>query len=152
MTQAGLTLHPEKTRIADLDAGESFDFLGYRFKHQEGKGIRRYPRPKSVGKLRDRIREKTHRCNGFSLADIVAQINPILRGWFEYFKHSHYTVFPGVDGWVRMRLRSILRKRQKRKGRGRGADHQRWPNQYFADQGLLCLNTAYGRLRQSPRG
>lgn len=152
MEQAGLTLHPEKTRIADFDAGQFFDFLGYRFKHQQGKGDQRYPRPKSMGKLRDRIREKTHRCNGFSLTDIIAQLNPILRGWFEYFKHSHYTVFPEVDGWVRMRLRSILRKRRKRKGRGRGADHQRWPNQYFADRGLLCLSTAHGRLRQSPRG
>ena len=152
MAQAGLTLHPEKTRIADVDAGQSFDFLGYRFKHQEGKGDRRYPRPKSMGKLRDRIREKTHRCNGFSLTDIIAQVNPILRGWFEYFKQSHYTVFPEVDGWVRMRMRSILRKRQKRKGRGHGADHQRWPNQFFADQGLLCLSTAHGRLRQSPSG
>jgi RNA-directed DNA polymerase len=152
MEQAGLTLHPEKTRIADIDAGQFFDFLGYRFKHQEGKGDQRYPRPKSMGKLRDRIREKTHRCNGLSLANIIVQVNPILRGWFEYFKHSHYTVFPEVDGWVRMRLRSILRKRQKRKGRGRGADHQRWPNQYFADQGLLCLRTAHGRLRQSHSG
>jgi len=152
MDQAGLTLHPEKTRIADFDAGQSFDFLGYRFKHQEGKGDRRYPRPKSMAKLRDRIREKTHRCNGFSLTDIIAQLNPILRGWFEYFKHSHRTVFPEVDGWVRMRLRSILRKRQKRKGRGRGADHQRWTNQFFADQGLLGLSTAHGRLHQSPRG
>ena len=152
MEQAGLTLHPQKTRIADFDAGQWFDFLGYRFKHHEGKGDRRYPRPKSMGKLRDRVREKTHRCNGFSLPDIIAQLNPILRGWFEYFKHSRATVFVELDGWVRMRLRSILRKRQKRKGRARGADHQRWPNRYFAEHGLFSLNTAHGRLRQSPRG
>lgn len=152
MATAQLTLHPEKTRIADLKAGESFDFLGYRFKYQEGKGIRRYPRPKSMRNLRDRVREKTHRCNGHSLTEIIAQINPTLRGWFEYFKHSHRTALAEIDGWVRMRLRSILRKRQKRKGRGRGSDHQRWPNQFFADHGLFCLTEAHGQFRQPPRG
>jgi RNA-directed DNA polymerase len=152
MTEAALTLHPDKTRIADLSAGESFDFLGYRFQHRQGKGIRRYPRPKSLSNLRDRIRDKTHRCNGHSLSCIIAQINPILRGWFEYFKHSYKTVFPAIDGWVRMRLRSILRKRRKRKGRGRGTDHNRWPNQFFADHGLFCLTSTHGRHCQSPRG
>jgi RNA-directed DNA polymerase len=152
MAAAQLMLHPEKTRIADLNAAQSFDFLGYRFKHQEGKGIRRYPRPKSMRNLRDRVREKTHRCNGHSLTDIIAQINPTLRGWFEYFKHSHHTALAEIDGWVRMRLRSILRKRQKRKGRGRGTDHQRWPNQFFADHGLFCLTYAHGQFRQPPCG
>jgi hypothetical protein len=74
-------------------------------------------RPK-MNKLRDAIRARTKRNNGNSLATIVEDINPILRGWFEYFKHSHWNVFPSVDGWVRMRLRSILRKRQGRRGRG----------------------------------
>ena len=152
MTEASLTLHPDKTRIADLAAGEFFDFPGYRFKHQEGKGIRRYPRPKSLDNLREKVREKTRRCSGHSLQTLIAQINPSVRGWFEYFKHSHRTVFPEVDGWVRMRLRSILRKRSKRPGRARGAGHQRWPNSFFVEQGLFCLTSAHARLRQSPCG
>lgn len=152
MTEASLTLHPDKTRIADLNAGEFFDFLGYRFKHQEGKGIRRYPRPKSLRTLREKVREKTRRCSGHSLQSLIAQINPSVRGWFEYFKHSHRTVFPEVDGWIRMRLRSILRKRSKRRGRAQGADHQRWPNSFFVEQGLFCLTSAHARLRQSPCG
>jgi len=60
-----------------------------------------------------------------------------------YFRHSHYTTFEPIDKWVRMRLRSILRKRQKKRGRGRGSDHQRWPNAYFAKLGLYTLKAAH---------
>jgi len=111
----------------------------------------KWPRKKSLGKLRAAIRAKTRRANGHSLACIITQLNPILRGWFEYFKHSHWNVFPGVDGWVRMRLRSILRKRHRRRGRGRGADHHRWPNAYFAAHGLFSLQAAYEAARQSSK-
>ena len=48
-----------------------------------------------------------------------------------------------VDGWVRMRLRSTLRKRRERRGRGRGLDHQRWPDAFFRAQGLFALTTAF---------
>jgi RNA-directed DNA polymerase len=136
-TQAGLTLHPEKTRIVDAKE-DGFDFLGYRFE----KG-RRYPRKKSLGKFRDTIRAKTRRTSGESLGRIILNLNPTLRGWFEYFKHSYKATFPYIDGWIRMRLRSLLRKRQRLRGRGRGADHQRWPNAFFADQGLFSLKTAH---------
>ena len=80
---------------------------------------------------------------------IIADINRTLRGWFEYFKHSHPTTFRDLDGWVRMRLRSILRKRHRGRGKGRGADHQRWPNAYFAEQGLFSLTIAHALARQS---
>jgi len=55
------------------------------------------------------------------------------------FKNAHSSELGGIDSWLRMRLRSILRKRGGRKGRGRGRDHQRWPNRYFAELGLFCL-------------
>jgi RNA-directed DNA polymerase len=139
----GLTLHPEKTCIVDAREPGGFDFLGYHF--ERGK---KWPRKKSLAKLRDAIRAKTRRTSGESLACIIARINPILRGWFEYFKHSHWNVFPGVDGWVRMRLRSILRKRRHGQGRGRGADHHRWPNAYFTAQGLYSLQAAFDAARQ----
>lgn len=140
----GLKLHPEKTRIVDEREPGGFDFLGYHFE----RGMK-WPRKKSLGKLRDAVRAKTRRANGHSLACIIDQLNPILRGWFEYFQHSHWNVFPGVDGYVRMRLRSILRKRQHRRGRGRGADHQRWPNAYFAERGLFSLQDAYATACRS---
>ena len=92
---------------------------------------------KSLEKFRDAIRAKTKRTTG-EASDIVADVNRTLHGWFEYFKHSHRYTFSQIDGWVRMRLRSILRKRSGRKGRGQGQDHQRWPNAFFAGHGLLA--------------
>ena len=141
----GLTLHPTKTKVVDSTT-DSFDFLGYRFfKHY------RFPRKKSLAKLRETIRAKTKRNNGRSLTTIIADVNRTTRGWFEYFKHSHKTSFPPIDGWIRMRLRSILRKRHKGRGRGRGSDHQRWPNSYFAERGLFCLVQARAQAVQSSR-
>ena len=142
----GLSLHPEKTRIVDATIRGGFDFLGYHFE----RGYR-WPRAKSIKKLRDTIRSKTRRTNGQALTVIIADVNKTLRGWFEYFKHSHKTTFRRQDSWVRMRLRSILRKRQHLRGRGRGADHQRWPNAYFAKHGLCSLATAHELSGQSSR-
>ena len=100
-------------------------------------------------KIRATIRAKTRRTNGHSMAYIIETLNPTLRGWFEYFKHTRRWVLTNLDGYVRMRLRSILRKRIKRKGRGRGKDHQRWPNAYFAANGLYALEQAHERTFQS---
>jgi RNA-directed DNA polymerase len=142
----GLTLHPTKTKIVDART-EGFDFLGYTFR-----GELRLPRKKSLAKLKDTIRAKTKRTNGDSLQWTVGTLNATLQGWFGFFRHCHWNVFSGLDGWVRGRLRSILRKRAGRRGRGRGADHQRWRNVYFADLGLYSLTTAHGRLSQPLTG
>jgi len=142
----GLSLHPEKTRIVDATKRGGFDFLGYHFE----RGYK-WPREKSVKKLRATIRRKTRRTNGQALSTILEDVNRTLRGWFEYFKHSHKTEFTQQDSWIRMRLRSILRKRYGLTGRGRGADHQRWPNAYFATHGLFSLVSARASLCQSSR-
>jgi RNA-directed DNA polymerase len=140
--ERGLTLHPTKTKIVDAET-DGFDFLGYRFvKH------RRFPRQKSLAKFRDAIRGKTKRQNGRSLNMIIADVNRTVRGWFEYFKHSYRTVFRDQDAWVRMRLRSILRKRAGRRGKGRGTDHHRWPNAYFAKHGLFSMEYAHAMAAQ----
>jgi len=144
-SENGLTLHPNKTRIVNSQL-EAFEFLGYRFvKHL------RFPRQKSLAKFKDAIRAKTPRQNGHSLTWIIADVNRTLRGWFEYFKHSYYTTFPRLDKWVRMRLRSILRKRIDIRGPGGGKDHFRWPNKYFAAHGLYSLVTAHAQAVQSSR-
>jgi len=144
---AGLTLHPEKTRVVDASVKGGFDFLGYHFE----RGFR-WPRQKSIKKLRETIRRKTRRNNGHSLAVIIADVSRTLAGWFEYFKHSHKTAFRNHDAWVRTRLRSILRRRLGLRG---GAwyrpDYQRWPNAYFATRGLFSLALAHQSLRQSAR-
>jgi RNA-directed DNA polymerase len=141
--ERGLTLHPTKTKIVDVEV-DGFEFLGYRFiKH------RRYPRQKSTMKFKDTIRHKTRRTNGHSLKTIIVDLNASLRGWYEYFKHSWKTTFHGLDGYIRGRLRSILRQRAGRKGRGRGRDHQRYSNAFFAEQGLLSLAETHVRECQS---
>ena len=113
---------------------------------------RKWPRKSSEKKLRERVRPLTRRTNGHSLKQTIATLNPILRGWFGYFQHSHPATFKGMDGWVRGRLRSILRKRRKRRGRARGSDHQRWPNAYFIEQGLFTMAIAHAQICQSRRG
>ena len=195
---AGLTLHPNKTRIIDARE-DAFEFLGYRFV-----GGKRFPRAKSLTKLKDTIRAKTKRTSGKCLRAIIQSLNPTLRGWFGYFKHTYKTTwlmsgnwcdcralaqrdkhhlaaslyptggcgasrtgptgahaalppltrhepttFSALDGWIRMRLRSILRKRSGRRGRGRGSDHHRWRNAFFADQGLYSLKAAHELACQS---
>jgi RNA-directed DNA polymerase len=146
--QAGLELHPVKTRIVDATQRGGFDFLGYHFERG-----RKWPRQKSLRKFKDTIRAKTRRTQGRSLKGIISDVNRSLRGWFEYFKHSYKTTFRPLDAWVRMRLRSILRKRRGRQGRGRGSDHQRWPNAFFVKQGLNPLSNLYAweRYLRQPR-
>jgi RNA-directed DNA polymerase len=145
--EAGLSLHPEKTRIVSVDEGEGFEFLGYRFTRDK-----REPRRKSLNKIKDTIRSKTGRSNGQSLKEIILDVNRSLKGWFEYFKHSHYYTFTSLDGWIRMRLRSILRNRHGGKGCGQGWDHLRWTNAYFIEQGLFSLTQAYESISQSSKG
>jgi RNA-directed DNA polymerase len=134
---AGLTLHPTKTRIVDASEKGGFDFLGYHFE----RGYR-WPRKKSIDKFRETIREKTRRLNPHPMTQIVTDVNRMLRGWFEYFQHSVANIFEREDQWVRQRLRTILRKRHKLQGRARGRDHQRWPNAYFANLGLISMALA----------
>jgi len=131
---AGLTLHPTKTRIVNA-ASEGFDFLGWHFH-----GGKKWPRKKSLQKLQEKMRPLTRRTQGRSLSEILAKVNPILRGWHGYFRTSHRTGLSGPDGWLRRRLRALLRKREKRPGYGLSeADSRRWPNRWFAGQGLFSL-------------
>jgi RNA-directed DNA polymerase len=131
---AGLVLHPTKTRLVDASQPGGFDFLGYHFE----RGYR-WPRQKSQDKFKEAIRDKTRRTRSGSMSEIVQDTNRSLRGWIGYFQHSIGNIFPPLDAWIRGRLRTILRKRHKGKGRARGRDHQRWTNAYFAELGLISL-------------
>jgi len=143
--QRGLTLHADKTSLVDTgERGQGFDFLGYRFEN----GTRR-PSKKSLKRFKDTIRGKTKRSNGRSMAAIISDVNKTSKGWFEYFKHSNSKTFKILDGWIRRRMRSILRGYHKIKGISRGRDHIRWPNQYFSDLGYFSLYDAYRRMLQS---
>ena len=145
--QNGLSLHPDKTHVGECSVpGQGFEFLGYRF--EAGK---RWVRKKSLKALRERIRARTKRTRGDSIEHIIESVNPMLRGWFGYFKHANSYVFKSIDGYVRRRLRAILRKQQKRPGMGHNRkDHQRWPNAYFAEHGLFTMSEAHA-LASRPR-
>ena len=131
---AGLSLHPTKTRIVNA-GNEGFDFLGWHFC-----GDKKWPRKKSLQKLQDKLRPLTRRSNGRSLPEIIRKANPILRGWYGYFRESNPTGLRVPDGWLRRRLRAMLRKRQKRPGYGLSkTDSKQWPNRWFAAQELFSL-------------
>ena len=144
--QNGLRLNADKTHVGDCrQAGQGFEFLGYRFEAGQ-----RWVRPKSFKALRERIRVKTQRTRGDSLAKIIEDLNPMLRGWFNYFKQAHPMVHEMMDGFIRRRLRALLRKQEKRPGMGRCLDDQRrWPNAFFATQGLFTMITARELASQS---
>ena len=142
----GLTLHPAKTRIVDATHAEALTFWA-----TTSNGAMRWPRTKSLTKLKDTHARQDaahqradpgrhHRRRESHAAGLV---------WLLPTQSPHDRSAT-LDGWIRMRLRSILRKRAGRRGRGRGRDHQRWPNAFFAEQGLFCLTTAHASMLSIP--
>jgi RNA-directed DNA polymerase len=141
-----LELHPDKTHLGDSSQkGEGFEFLGYRFE-----AGRRYVRKKSLKSLRDKVRAKTRRNRSGSLREIIDDLNPLLRGWYGYFKHAHRTTFKSNDGFVRRRLRALILKRNRKKGWGMNVNvHRRYPNAYFAKLELFTSHEAWVLASQS---
>jgi RNA-directed DNA polymerase len=149
VTANGLTLHPDKTHLGDCRVdGQGFEFLGYRF--EAGK---RWVRKKSLMSLKDKIRAKTKRNEGNSIEYVIASLNPTLRGWYGYFQHAHRFTFSTIDGFVRRRLRAMLRRQKHRPGQGRCLrDHKQWPNAFFANLGLFTMSKAHRSACQSRCG
>lgn len=136
--EAGLTLHPEKTRIVDATQHGGFDFLGWHFE----RGYQ-WPREKSQARLKDKVRQMTPRNSGKSLGEITGRLNRVLRGWRNYFDHGVNNVHEKLDGFVRRRLRHILLKRRGKRGKHTGRINQKWPNAYFDKLGLWRLAGAH---------
>jgi RNA-directed DNA polymerase len=144
----GLQLHPDKTRLAHLMVKPGFQFLGYDFYDKY-----RDPRDSSTDKLHAAVRRKTKLTNGNSLAEIVRSLNASLRGWYNYFKFCspNSNAWQEIDARVRYRLRAILDKRRKggrKRQRGRGHAHFRWPNAFFTELGLFSLVSSPKLARQ----
>ncbi len=142
--EAGLTLHPTKTRIVDASQPGGFDFLGWHFEN----GCK-WPREKSVARFKETLREQTRRNNGQSMGEILSRLNRRLKGWAQYFRGGQGNTYEALDGWLRMRLRCILRRREGRKGRGR-MDHRTYTKAYFAELGLISLNASAWVKRATP--
>lgn len=145
MAAAGLTLHPEKTRIVDATLKGGFEFLGWHFE----RGYR-WPREKSQRRFKEAIRRQTGRSDGRSLECILQGVNCTVRGWGVYFRGGVRYVPVRLDQWLRARLRSLLRHREKRKGRAAGLDHQRYPNAYFIRVGLTFLISVTHPIPSAP--
>jgi len=149
---AGLTLHPVKTRIVNAAEKGGFDFLGYHFEQYRQGGGKKWPRQKSQQKLRERLRSKLPRCRPGSIRQIIAELNPILRGWYGYFKYSLPTALQRVDEWVRERTRHIIRRRHHRRGMVHARERNEYPNAWFAAQGLFNLKNTQAQWLQSLTG
>jgi RNA-directed DNA polymerase len=143
--KAGLTLHPEKTKIVDSRV-KSFAFLGYSFR-----GAKIYPRAASLAKMKARIVELTARNRPGSIESISNELSRVLIGWFGYFRHCRWTIFTDLDKKIRSRLRRLLLQRH-RNNPERLPRTQRWPNAYFTAAGLYSLREAHLRFAQSLGG
>jgi RNA-directed DNA polymerase len=134
VAEAGLALHPDKTRIVDATQRGGFDFLGWHFE----RGYQ-WPREKSQAKVKEKIRQLTPRNSGQATKEIVHRLNRSLRGWRGYFNHGVRNVHEQLDQMVRRRLRMLLLRRRGKRGRPNKKVNQLWPNAYFDRLGLWRL-------------
>jgi RNA-directed DNA polymerase len=150
MADLGLELHPEKTKVVDLREGrEGFDFLGCHFRARLSgrmleRGVRRYylqrwPSQRAMNRVRARIKAKTGRGRaGTDLRDVIADINPVLRGWGNYFRTGNAaTKFIQIDDYVEQRLRDLMCKRYGR--HLRPGQWETWTREWFEAHGLYRL-------------
>ena len=120
-------------------------------RYQTGSGMK-WPRGNSRKKRRDTLREKLRRGRSGSIADIIIEINPILKGWLGYFKFSVPSAMRDADQWVRERIRQIMRRRHKRRGIVKGRERIEYPNRWFETQGFYSLEKAQAKWIQSQTG
>ena len=147
LKQCGLELHPEKTKVVDLREGrEGFDFLGCHFRARVSgrlleRGIRRYylqrwPSMRAMKRIRVRIKALTGRGRvGIDIREVIAALNPILRGWGNYFRTGNAGIkFIRIDRYVTWRLTRLLIKKRGRNLRAGQADQ--WTEEWFNEHGL----------------
>lgn len=153
-----LKVNEDKTHLTNIDAGVAF--LGFIIK-----GNYLYVQPKRVQRFKDKIRQKTKRNAGRSLESIIKELNPVIRGWINYYRVANIKkLLQGIMAWIRRRLRMIKMKQWKTykkmhkemrklniKGNGMKMDVCRWknsttqmvhlilPNRYFDEIGLIDL-------------
>jgi len=157
LTRLGLELHPDKTRKVDLSWGkEGFDFLGCHLRKRmsgpiwkrQGRRVyflQRWPSSRAMRRVRQRVKQLTprSRCH-VDLRDVIAQLNPVLRGWGEYFRTGNADVkFNQLDSYVWQRLRALRVKRSGSKLRAGQAE--RWTRDYFVNG--LGLHRLRGTIR-----
>jgi len=148
LKQLGVELHPQKTRIVHVREG--FEFLGYIIKRGQRKlylpksqirsGARQgalyaYPKAKSIHRFMDQVRQRTRRKSPLKTKELIAELNPLLRGWGEYYKRAHVRrLFNRLDRWIARRIWSHRYKHW------RNAGWQRLPRRVlYGEHGLVNL-------------
>jgi group II intron reverse transcriptase/maturase len=148
LKQLGVELHPQKTRIVHVQHG--FEFLGYKIKRGKRKlqlpeskirsqarqgALYAYPKEKSIRRFMERVRQRTKRKTPLKTKELIAELNPLLRGWGEYYKRAHVrSLFHRLDGWI---VRRIWSHRYKR---WRNAGWKRMPRRtLYREYGLVNL-------------
>ncbi len=136
-------LNQEKTRIVDLSRDETFSFLGFDYRRVKTRrgvwGVRVTPRMKARTALLRELKEVFPRHQSQSVDRVIYSINPILRGWVNYFRVGHSSECLGyIKDWVEKKIRRHLMQAKKRRGFG----WNRWSNAWFYD--TLGLFNDYG--------
>jgi RNA-directed DNA polymerase len=148
LKQLGVELHPQKTRIVHVQEG--FEFLGYKIKRGKRKfylpeskirsqarqgALYAYPKEKSIRRFMDQVRQRTKRRLPLKPPQLIAELNPLLRGWGEYYKRAHVRrLFNRLDRWI---IRRIWSHRYKR---WRTAGWKRLPARVlYGEHGLVNL-------------
>jgi RNA-directed DNA polymerase len=151
LSSLGLRLHPEKTKVVDLrDGREGLDFLGCHFRArmsgrlwEQKRTVRyylhRWPSQTAMARLRAKVRDRTGRNRvGIDIRDVIAELNPILRGWGNYFRTGNAAdKFRHVDSYVVWRLFRLMIKKRGRNLRAGQAAH--WTEDWFNELGLHRL-------------
>jgi RNA-directed DNA polymerase len=152
LASLGLELHPGKTKVADLRQGrEGLDFLGCHF-HARMSGrlweqkrvvryyLHRWPSQQAMKRLRDKVRDRTgrNRVGVRDIRDVIADLNPVLRGWGNYFRTGNAAdKFRQADEYVVWRLHRLM---VKKRGRNlRAGQAQAWTEEWFNGRGLYRL-------------
>lgn len=142
-------VNEEKTRVVDLTRGESFGFLGFDFRRVRTPRGRwmplRVPQPKKLVAMRQKLKEIFRRSVSQPLERVVSKINPILRGWVQYFRTGHSSrAFSRLRDWVEKKMRRLLMKARQRRGFG----WKRWGRRWLYDS--LGLFDEYRVKRYTP--
>jgi RNA-directed DNA polymerase len=123
LAKLDLRLNEEKSRIVDLSRGESFGFLGFDFRRL--RSLRGRWRPQYTPKLKKRtallqeLKEIFRRYRSRPVAELIAEINPKLRGWVNYFRIGHASrCLAFVRQWVERKVRRHLMRARNRRGFG----------------------------------
>jgi RNA-directed DNA polymerase len=139
LRRLGVELNPEKTKIVDLEKGETFNLLGFTWRLATSRKGKKFPLiiPRSekravvLGRVKEVIRENWNE----KLPVVIGKINPVIRGWVNYFRIGHSSkTFSYVRWDVEKKVRRFIRKKQKRPGYG----SRKWSTEVpYKDWGLF---------------